>query len=60
VLATTTRLVPVVFGGVNYVEVLPHDAYIDALNQEPMGRIPASAEKLYGQNFLHRNFQQNF
>jgi hypothetical protein len=34
-LSTTTRLVPVVFGGINYVEVLPHDAYIDALNQSP-------------------------
>ena len=34
-LAVATRLVPVVFGGINYVEVLPHDAYIDALNQSP-------------------------
>ena len=34
-LAVTNNLVPVVFGGVNYVEVLPHDAYIDALNQSP-------------------------
>jgi hypothetical protein len=34
-LQVTTKLVPVVFGGVNYVEVLPHDAYIDALNQSP-------------------------
>ena len=29
------HFVPVVFGGINYVEVLPHDAYIDALNQSP-------------------------
>ncbi len=35
-LSATSSLVPVVFGGVNYVDVLPHDAYIDALNQSPL------------------------
>lgn len=34
-LSETSHLVPIVFGGVNYVDLLPQDAYIDALNHSP-------------------------
>lgn len=35
-LASTTNMVPVIFGGVNYFDVLPPEVgYIDALNHSP-------------------------
>ncbi len=52
-LSTTSNLVPVVFGGVNYVEVLPHDGYIDALNQTPA----SLAQTLL---YLYKNLQVSF